>query len=402
LNVDLSAVPEADSSAGEDVSNQLTISNIDEQTNGSSQSNLEESGSANVVSNKEDTTIDAKDSANNNIIKASNEGNDVLADSNFVILNTPSKSVVNVGDVVDFKVYVKNYGDGYDNYEKYVGVNFYFDTNGFDYVGYTPCLNPDNHWDLHEDFREPIVDRKNEGFTQYGYNFGKYGTFQTNFCFEFIVTLKAINTGTFYTTASITQFDSSKRAQAQTYGVDLEITNTPLNPISGPGDYVNFEVSVKNNGGTYEGEDIGWVKFIGIDFFYDNNNLVFKGSSYDNPLNYLDLRLNPDNRWNLVQFAYNTSNNPFKNGDTFKFNVTFQVKNSYGTFETTSFITQFYSVSSKNATTSMRPNFEIINTALNSISGVGDKVAFEIFVKNNGGTFHPNYILETFCRCKFI
>ena len=36
LNDDLSAVPEVDSGADEDVSNQLTISNIDEQTNGSS------------------------------------------------------------------------------------------------------------------------------------------------------------------------------------------------------------------------------------------------------------------------------------------------------------------------------------------------------------------------------
>ncbi|WP_292885512.1 hypothetical protein [Methanobrevibacter sp. UBA212] len=125
LNDDLSAVPDVDSGADKDVSNQLTISNIDEKTNGSS--SLGESNSENVVSNYEDTTIDAKDS-DNNIIKASNEGNDVLSAANLVVKNTASNSIVGPGDIVTFEVFVKNNGDTYIGYDwgnlKFIGINF--------------------------------------------------------------------------------------------------------------------------------------------------------------------------------------------------------------------------------------------------------------------------------------
>ena len=137
LNDDLSAVPDVDSGADKDVSNQLTISNIDEKTNGSS--SLGESGSANVVSNYEDTTIYAKDSYNN-IIKASNEGDDVLTDSSsFIITNTALNPYAKVGDIVTFHVFGRNVGGDFDGNPLEIG--FDYNKDQLDFVSFTPGIN---------------------------------------------------------------------------------------------------------------------------------------------------------------------------------------------------------------------------------------------------------------------
>ena len=146
LNDDLSAVQDVDSGADKDVSNQLTISNIDEKTNGSS--SLGESNSENVVSNYEDTTIDSKDS-DNNIIKASNEGNVLSASPNMVITNTVLNPVVNKGDFVDFNIFVRNEGDAdFQGINPagdglFVGISLVFDSNQLRYDHFTPGINPD-------------------------------------------------------------------------------------------------------------------------------------------------------------------------------------------------------------------------------------------------------------------
>ena len=387
LNDDLSVV-EVDSGADKDVSNQLTISNIDEKTNGSSQI-IGESNSENVVSNYEDTTIDAKDS-DNNIIKASNDVEDVLSNPNFIITVTPSSSIVNVGDYVNFDVVVRNTGDTYNNDGKFIGVDFSFDPNGFEYVGYAPQVNPDNGWDLRSDFLQPRESESNKGFTQYAYSFQNYGGFLNNFVFRFIVTLKAKTQGTFETFSRLTMDYSVKSTVSTVVGPKFIITCNTLNPEVNMGDEVNFEYIVRNIGSDYRNDE-GWE---GINFIFNTDEFEYvKFTPNLNPDNGWDLRsdfLPPkeDNKNNgFVQYAYKFEKyGGFLNNFCFKYTVTLKVK-SHGTFGATSQITQFNDVTSKAIVTSMLPSLNIAHTALTPYVNTDDVVSFEIFGRNAGDPF---------------
>lgn len=400
LNDGLSVAPEQDSGTDKDVSNQLTISN-DENINSSS-SNLGESNSENVVSNYEDTTIDAKDS-DNNIIKASDEGNDVLSAPNMVITNTVLNPVVNKGDYVNFNIFVRNTGDAAfqginpvgDGW--FVGVSLVFDSNQLRYDHFTPGINPDSHQTHATTYRSEIRNGNNEIW--FGYNCE--GGFQPGWCFNFTATFQVLSYGTLETGASIMWGGPPSKARTTSRDSELVITNTAIYPNVNRDGEATFEVYVINNGGTYEGMSVdgGITKFVGIDFKYDSNQLEYTGYSYDTPSRYLDVR---NNWWESnVQFAYKT-NGAFRYGESFKFNVTFKVK-STGKLDTTTSLVWYNAQASTASVNAVNPpQFVITNVASLPVSNTGDDVAFEVTVKNNGDTFYPTYILgERFVGVNF-
>ena len=387
LNDDLSAVPEVDSGADKDVSNQLTISNIDEKTNGSS--SLGESGSANVVSNYEDTTIYAKDS-DNNIIKASNEGDDVLTDSSsFIITNTALNPYAKVGDIVTFHVFGRNVGGDFDGNPLEIG--FDYNKDQLDFVSFTPGINSEapswydaiTHYNLGSN-PNPNFDMNPNGLLV-GYDCSDF-RFANGFLFNFTASFRVKTPGTLKTTAYMWH-DFNVKSTAQTDVADFTIINTALNPYANVGDEVKFEVYVVNNGGTYQGVD-GY--FLPVQVNYDTNQLEYTGVSYDTPDRYLDVR---NNWWESnVQFAYNT-NGAFRNGESIKFNVSFKVKTT-GALNTNAFVVLYNAQGSQASVNAVNPpEFEITNVASLPISNTGDQVSFELTVKNNGDTFYPTYIL---------
>ena len=100
LSVDDSPASNPDSK----VSNQLTISNIDEETDTtqSVDEDLNNLNSNDVVSNNEDATINAKDSAKN--IKAENDGANNLGANAFDLQVRCLNDSVEVGDTVSFEI----------------------------------------------------------------------------------------------------------------------------------------------------------------------------------------------------------------------------------------------------------------------------------------------------------
>ena len=397
LNDDLSVTPQHDSGADKDVSNQLTISN-DENINGSS--SLGESDSENVVSNYEDTTIDAKDS-DNNIIKASDEGNVLSAGPNMVITNTVLNPVVNKGDYVNFNIFVRNEGDAAfqginpvgDGW--FVGVSLVFDSNQLRYDHFTPGINPDTLQTHKDTYRSEIRNGNNEIW--FGYNCE--GGFQPGWCINFTATFQVLSYGTLETGASIMWGGTPSKARTISRDSELVITNTAIYPNVNKNGEATFEVSVKNNGGTYQGLQDSGTYFVGLQLNYDTNQLEYTGVSYDAPSRYLDVR---NNWWDSnVQFAYKT-NGAFRYGESFKFNVTFNVK-STGTLRTSASIVLYNAQASAASVNAVNPpQFVITNVASLPVSNTGDDVAFEVTVKNNGDTFYPTYILgERFVGVNF-
>ena len=399
LNDGLSVAPEQDSGTDKDVSNQLTISN-DENINGSSQI-AGESDSENVVSNYEDTTIDAKDSDNN--IKASDEGNDLLASSNMVITNTVLNPVVNKGDYVNFNIFVRNEGDAAfqginpvgDGW--FVGVSLVFDSNQLRYDHFTPGINPDTNQTHATTYRSEIRNGNNEIW--FGYNCE--GGFQSGWCFNFTATFQVLSYGTLETGASIMWGGTQSKARTISRDSELVITNTAIYPNVNRDGEATFEVYVINNGGTYTGMSVdgGITNFVGIDFKYDSNQLEYSGYSYDTPSRYLEVR---NNWWESnVQFAYNTYG-AFRYGESFKFTITFKVK-STGKLDTTTSLVWYNAQASTASVNAVNPpQFVITNVASLPVSNTGDDVAFEVTVKNNGDTFYPTYILgERFVGVNF-
>ena len=392
LNVDLSAVPEADSAADEDVSNQLTISNIDEQTNGSSQSDLGESASANVVSSNEDTTIDAKDSANNNIIKASNEGDDVLTDSSsFIITNTALNPYAKVGDIVTFHVFGRNVGGDFDGNPLEIG--FDYNKDQLDFVSFTPGINSEAppgydaiaHYNLGSS-PNPNFDMNPKGLLV-GYDCSDY-KFANGFLFNFTLSFRVKTPGTLETTAFMWHAPNA-RSTAQTNVADFTITNTALNPYAKVGDEVQFEIYVENIGGTYDGMyDSQAGHFVGLNFIYDSSKLEYIGYTpavYAG--NYLEPRVYPNQ--NLAQFGYKIWDEGFKNGYNFNFTVNFRVKNP-GTMKTTASVIGFDSATSTNQTDVADFRITVTPSDTTVILNKGDEINFNIFVINVGGAFYPD------------
>ena len=391
LNDDLSVVPDVDSGADEDVSNQLTISNIDEQTNGSS--SLGESNSENVVSNYEDTTIYAKDS-DNNIIKASNEGDDVLTDSSrFIITNTALNPYAKDGDIVTFHVFGRNVGGDFDGNPLEIG--FDYNKDQLDFVSFTPGINSEapswydaiTHYNLGSN-PNPNFDMNPNGLLV-GYDCSDF-KFANGFLFNFTASFRVKSTGTLETTAFMWH-DSNVKSKAQTLvenPADLTITYTALNPYANVGDEVKFEIYVVNKGGTYDGmyDQESNVHFVGLNLGYNSNQLDYVGytpTAY--PGNYLSPKNYPS--INLVQFGYRIWDEGFKNDYNFKFTVTFKVKNP-GTLKTNVSVIGFDSASG-DAQVDVA-DFRMTVTPSNTvIVNKGDEVNFNIVVTNYGGTFYP-------------
>ena len=384
LNDDLSVV-EVDSGADKDVSNQLTISNIDEKTNGSSQT-LGESNSENVVSNYEDTTIDAKDSDND--IKADNNANDVLAVSDLRITNTVLNGIntVNVGDEVTFVINVQNFGDVYeglydgDQNLYFMGLNFDFDSTKLQYLRFNAETNPQNY----------LAPRIYDSNVMFAYN--THGAFKQYDSFEFKIIFKVLTTG-FSTTAASVVFTDVK-SEAQINAMDFSITNTVLNPVVDIGDLVNFEVEVKNNGGTFNNDG-----FVGVNFQFDPNQFEYvrytPQANPDMPPEFDAIRdfyppREDGKNWGFVQYAYGFGQySGFHNGFHFKFIVTLRAK-AHGELWSFAQITQLNGVNARATTNSMPPSLIINHKALTPYVNTDDIVSFEIFGRNVGSPFKGN------------
>jgi len=383
LNDDLSSVPELDSAADKDVSNQLTISNIDEKTNGSSQL-VGESNSENVVSNYKDTTINAKDSDND--IKAENNANDVLAMSDLKITNTVLNGIntVNIGDEVTFVIKVENFGGPYeglvDNGVYFMPLNVDFNPQQLQYLRFSAETNPEN-------YLAPRVYDKN---VMFAYN--THGAFNQYESFEFKVIFKVLTTGISTTSASILFTDL--KSEAQINAMDFSITNKVLNPVVNIGDYVQFEVEVKNNGDTFNNDG-----FVGVNFNFDPEQFEYVGyapqanpdmpSWFDATKDFLPPR-EDGKTWGFVQYAYGFNQyGGFHNGFHFKFIVTLKAK-VHGELWSTAQVTQLNGVNARATATSMDTSLDITQKVLTPYVNTGDRVSFEIFGRNVGSVFKGN------------
>ena len=134
LSVDDSPASNPDSK----VSNQLTISNIDEETDTtqSVDEDLNDLNSNDVVSNNEDATINAKDSAKN--IKAENDGSDNLGANAFDLQVRCLNDSVEVGDTVSFEIVGTSHGDAFQGI---IPINVMYSEDEMHYTGYTAGVN---------------------------------------------------------------------------------------------------------------------------------------------------------------------------------------------------------------------------------------------------------------------
>ena len=384
LNSDLSAVSEdIDSGADKYVSNQLTIS--DEKTN-ASETTLGSSDS-NVVSNYEDTTIDSKDS-DNNVIKASIDGNDILSAPNLVISSKSlNPTVNNVGDWVAFEIVVRNMGSTTNGI---IEVDLFFNPDELDFKFRQPGANLEAPpgWNFDANHLEP--ERIDNGHVVLKYDCK--GDFLNNHYFNVTAIFQTKASGKLETEASVRQ--GSSKAKAHTIvGPYLTITNTALNPYANVGDEVEFDIYVENIGATYAGMYNSAVgHFVGLNLEFDPNQLEY-ADKYTLYTDWTDNYLTPLKYPGLVQFGYHTwteRGEGFKNGYNFHFKIAFKVK-SAGELKLNASVLEVEHPAYSVAQTDVA-KFEITNTALNPYANVGEIISFEVFGKNIGGTFIDNPI----------
>jgi uncharacterized repeat protein (TIGR01451 family) len=366
--------------------NQIAVGN-DEQTNGSS--SLGESNSENMVSNYEDTSVDAKDS-DNNIIKASDEGNDVLADNPiFTVTNTALNPYAKVGDEVGFEIYVENNGGTYDgmydqeNNVHFVGLDFIYDSSNLEYCNYAPTAYSGN-------YSEPVIN-PNQNLAQFAYRIGDEG-FKNGDNFNFTVTFKVKNPGTLNTTASVRGFDFATSTN-QTDVADFIMTVTPSDTtvILNKGDEINFNIFVINRGGTFYPDPSEGNRFVGIDFRYNSNVLNYTGytpcrttdgNNYEEK--YIAPKISPSE--NLAQFAFNVSDEGFRYGYNFNFTVTFKVI-EYGTSTNNISVTQYPNISRGVMVISRGVDLTITSVPIPETLKLGGDVRFHYMVKNKGAKY---------------
>ena len=323
LSVDDSPASNPDSK----VSNQLTISNIDEETDTtqSVDEDLNDLNSNDVVSNNEDATINAKDSAKN--IKAENDGSDNLGANAFDLQVRCLNDSVEVGDTVSFEIVGTSHGDAFQGI---IPINVMYSEDEMHYTGYTAGVNynvPD-WYDMgaHISNTGNAHDWCDHQF--FGYNCTDI-PFGEGFFFNFTVNFEAKkpgNPGT-YTVIEVSNKPAAEvRTLVKEPAPNFILEDKVLTPIVNVGDTVAFEIFGRNIGGAYTGQTLP------IRIQYDEKELHCIGYSIGvNPdvpemdfSNNYQVDIGFDGFYDSVNVDYDCGGN-FAQGHCFNFTLYFKV-----------------------------------------------------------------------------
>ena len=323
LSVDDSPASNPDSR----VSNQLTISNIDEETDTtqSVDEDLNNLNSNDVVSNNEDATINAKDSAKN--IKAENDGANNLGANAFDLQVRCLNDSVEVGDTVSFEIVGTSHGDPFQGI---IPINVMYSEDEMHYTGYTAGVNynvPDWY-----DMGDHISNAGN-AHDWWDHQLFEYSCwdvpFFDGFYFNFTVNFEAKkpgNPGT-YTVIEVSNKPAAEvRTLVKEPAPNFILEDKVLTPIVNVGDTVAFEIFGRNIGGAYTGQTLP------IRIQYDEKELHCIGYSIGvNPdvpemdfSNNYQVDIGFDGFYDSVNVDYDCGGN-FAQGHCFNFTLYFKV-----------------------------------------------------------------------------
>ena len=360
------------------VSNQLTIGNIDEETNGVK--GTEDLNSNNVVSSTNDATI--------NLSSENSNAEDKLGSADIVLSNNVLNPTVNVGGIVSFEIFGRNNGSNYG--DEWIPINMYFDSTVLEYVGFTVGVNPDTGVVYTDNYPEPIVDGDHILF---GYH--AKGWFDNGHCFNFTVHFRALEEA--YNTATYVLIDDWNKGKINYTTIkrdaNFTLVNKALDSAALVNDTISFEIFSRNLGGTFDQE---WIP---IDVYFNSAELEYLGFTVgvnpDNGIIYSDSYPEPRVYDGHVQFGYH-ANWWFANGHCFNFTVHFKVlKEGYvATYAQIGWYqTEYHQIGAANATwVGHDSDFKLEYKALSQMVNVEDNVTFEVFARNMGEVYRGEYV----------
>ena len=309
------------------VSNQLTISNIDEETDtsegiGEDLSNL---NSGDVVSNYEDATINAKDSDKN--LKAANN----LGDNSFEIKVKPLNDSVKVGEIASFEVVGISHGD---SYQGIIPIYVQYNEEELHFVGYDVGVNYDippwMTYDMashitHVGYVPSYWDQQKFEYNCWDIPFGE------GFYFNITVNFEAKKAGYYGTNVLVdlaNGFSGLNRTTITDVPPEFILENKVLTPLVNVGDTVAFEFFGRNIGGPFTDQ------YVPINIQYDEKELHCIGYAIGVNPDVPDMdftnnyQVNPgfDGTYDNIQVLYDCGRN-FATGHCFNFTLFFKVVN---------------------------------------------------------------------------
>ena len=309
------------------VSNQLTISNIDEETDtsegiGEDLSNL---NSGDVVSNYEDAIINAKDSDKN--LKAANN----LGANSFEIKVKPLNDSVKVGEIASFEVVGISHGD---SYQGIIPIYVQYNEEELHFVGYDVGVNYDippwMTYDMashitHVGYVPSFWDQQKFEYNCWDIPFGE------GFYFNITVNFEAKKAGYYGTNVLVdlaNGFSGLNRTTITDVPPEFILENKVLTPLVNVGDTVAFEFFGRNIGGPFTDQ------YVPINIQYDEKELHCIGYAIGVNPDVPDMdftnnyQVNPgfDGTYDNIQVLYDCGRN-FATGHCFNFTLFFRVVN---------------------------------------------------------------------------
>ena len=372
-----------DDSISNDVSNQLTISNIEETDDALQSVDNDLNNSENVVSNSHETTINSEDSG------------DKLSDPSYMFTVTVNNRTVLTGQEVEFTYFVKYQGPG-QLHDEYITVDVFFENDEMTYTGFVPNPNAEAPWLGPEWWGNQAYTVINNsatnptgGWENITVKYKPPVPFEPDYCFNFTVKFKTNHKGEMGTGANlhgtyywaVDQTDAIEKlnitAQARDYQVRI-------------GDDVYIDVCVENNKlRSYFGD---YRRILLIEDFFPSDGL-----------SYIDYSVNPDKYGNLpdlskirvheeepgfVQIEYDTSDGWLPNAIL---NVTLHLKAKKNGIDCSHFRTWWYApdvgVEEFWALASVcvgEPDLNLTKTVQEEEVGLNDDVYFDIYCVNSG------------------
>ena len=408
LSVDDSPASNPDSK----VSNQLTISNIDEETDTtqSVDEDLNDLNSNDVVSNVKESTINAKDSDNN--IKAEIYG----AGEGITIQNTVLNSSAKVGDIVSFQIIGTNNGNNY--YTDIIPITLQYSKEEYQFVGFTPGQNPVAPSDYHHENRfigpmEIGKDIYNHDQLLFGYITNYLGSnifYQGNY-FNFTVHFRALKPSpdgkTFGNRVFVNENDGfsglCNGLHIEPNNPNFKLDNKVLDDKVKVGDIVSFEISGQNTGDPYYGMPTinvqykeSELEFIGFEPGKNNDVPWFDFSQsyscekgFDGSYDFIQVKY-------LLKYLSEGNTVTWDNFDTnhrFNFTLKFRVKSDDNLNPGTHAYMTWYSDGFVDATNTTNlysdPNFDLKIISLDdSLLSVGDEALFKVIARDINGAFY--------------
>ena len=361
------------------VSNQLTVSNVDSEPKSASSidDNLTALNSNVGVSNKYSAAINSKDSENN-ILTAG--GSNIVIEYNKVL--TP---VVRQGYTVSFEIVCRNTGDNHGTDE--IPITILYSHEELEYLGFTPCLNPDNGWNYSSCFSQ-IEHNFDQSKVVIGYT--PSSDFQRGHCFKFTVQFKAIKLGENGCYAYANNFNGGIPARAKiTDKPYFDLSNTALKNSVSVGSIVSFEIFGRNLGTNF-GET-----YVPINIRYGNTELEYigfiPGRNPDTGFTYEcyseEIRNDDDG---YIKIGYG-SNGWFDYGHCFNLTVQFKALKP-GDFGCFAYVDDWNAGKATRVNITQDSNFNLTITPSKDLTVVGSDISYEIFARNIGSNFTQEYI----------